>query len=619
MPVDAAATILADVTAAAELLGRAEASSTAIGDLDHLLQALQRIVADLGSQRVLQLSSTQLMNAGVELYNAPRAALKVLVQTEKSKEKEDEQPASFPRYLLALTRFVAAKIMGLSLVCSKGGSEENVKQNMHFVDEYVDVLRSFGRVGMLMLESASIDCEKCEQYLLLAKEAFASSLQLWSRIGLSHLTKTKQDLELEDVVDDLWDFCVDRVRVLQLLAKGSDMVEEFQDIVSTLHELKMLAPYKPSYGSILLDLMTSVSDGYAQTAQHELQVRFAEEVLHTSESLRNDADTNFLSIVTVFKQHILLNLLGSLCAIGDIKRAETCFQHVPDNQDPKALLLIINLYVENKQFEKAHRLLLVLFQQDNLDDAILGARSYAKGLSYSERGMEIYRELVHNYGDASVTISLAIACDFALHENKVYRLRAVEEIKRLGLLLERYEEANVWARKAFSVEPSKQSFFATFRVALHTDSMDNQEELLHMMEQLKARDDFELQDLFAMGKLVSDLGSTRQDILLHILDELCRAFVQTDDCLADVPTLLVLQNAAQLSFSNISQLPAGQDADPDNSFSDKFLEYTSALLQLSRPDILKDKHSVGSSSVFEWFFRMRFDMAYFRLALKSLI
>ncbi|KAF4322943.1 hypothetical protein BBO99_00003162 [Phytophthora kernoviae] len=208
---EGAEAILQRVEKATEVLALQHVSPDDIAVLSQTLDGLQSLIVTFRVQRVLELSGPQLMQAGADLYNAPRAALKALVETEKTKKQVDEQIKTFPRHLLAVTRFVAAKIMDLSLVCSKGGGQDaGVKRSNHFMDECIDVLRSFGRVGMLMLESASIDCGRCEEYLKLAKEALSSSLQLWSRIGLAHLTKFKQGLELEDVVDDLWDFCMDR-------------------------------------------------------------------------------------------------------------------------------------------------------------------------------------------------------------------------------------------------------------------------------------------------------------------------------------------------------------------------------------------------------------------------
>ncbi|KAG7402135.1 hypothetical protein PHYBOEH_005698 [Phytophthora boehmeriae] len=414
--------------------------------LSQTLEDLQSLVATFRVRRVLELSGPQLMQAGVDLYNAPRAALKALIEAEKTKKQEDEQIKAYPRYLLALTRFVAANIMDLSLLCSKdSGQDADMKRNSLYLDECIDVLRSFGRVGMLMLESASADCGRCEEYLTLAKEAFSSSLQLWSGIGLAYLTKFKQGFELEEVVDDLWDFCTDRVRVLQLLMESSsNALEKFQDIVASLHELQMLAPYKNSYGKNLLDLMASLSEEFCRLNQHELQSPLVEQAMRVCDSLETNGDESLTRLVDAFKQRVLTNLLQSLCATADIDRAEACYQLIPANREPKLLLLMINLYVGTNNFEKAQQLLLLLFQQDNLEDSIAGARSYAQGLAFSEEGLEIYRHLLYNYGDSSFEINLDIACNLALDESKRYQ--AMDEIKHLEEVIlesERYERLYV--------------------------------------------------------------------------------------------------------------------------------------------------------------------------------
>ncbi|KAG2766687.1 hypothetical protein PC129_g88 [Phytophthora cactorum] len=674
-------TILKRVVTATELLARTtEASTDDIVALSRVLEELQRVVENFGKQRVLELSGTQLMNIGVELYNAPRASLRVLAQVEKAK-RNDGQRTSFSRYSLVLTRFVAAKIMGLSLICFKddGSQEKSGEKSMQFMDECIDVLRSFGRVGMLMLQSASIDSEKCEEYLSLAKESFSSAMQLWSRIGLSHLTKFKQSLELEDIVDDLWDFCVDRVRVLQLLAQRSDnSLEEFRDIVSSLHELKMLAPYKILYASILLDLMKSVSDEYRHVAPHELQVSFAEEALRVGESLENDGDENFPELITSFKQHMLVNLLQSLCASGDIERAETSYQIIPDNRDPKVLLLMNKLYVDSKQFEKAHRLLQLLFQQDCFDDAIVGARTFAQALSFSDKGLNIYRELADNYGDADFAINVDLACNLAFIESKRYD--SIDELKRIGcalleeqrsgqavdskhilrvqqtifdalqealnsnqhedclkwadaalatvstpqdkamymritsrscIQLGRDSEALDWAENAFATEPSKQSLLALFQATIEAKPDASKEKLAVIMEQLKARDDFEIDDLLAMGKLASNLGPSRQDIVMQILDELCHTLMGTDSFPEKLPVGVVLQNAAQLAFTKFThQQKVGPSDNSEVSYGKKFLTYANTLLlKASRSDTIDHKTNFGPSSIFEWFFRMSFDIA----------
>ncbi|KAL7693240.1 putative tetratricopeptide-like helical domain superfamily [Plasmopara halstedii] len=676
-------TILMQTERLTNIYGRTAGASTVdVAALDQELKELQCVVDNFSKNRVLELSGMQLMNAGVELYNAPRAALRALPQGEIDEKQGDGRVTAFPRYSLVLTRYVAAKVMELSLTCSndKENLENSGKNLASFIDECIDVLRSFGRVGMLMLESASLDCDKCEIYLSLAKDSFFSAMQLWSRIGLFHLTKFKQGLELEDIIDDLWDFWVDRVRVHQLHAQHStNLSEEARDILSSLHELKMLAPYKTSYASSLLDLMKSVSDDYRQVAYLELQVPFVEEVLRIGDTLENDGDGDFLKRVISFQQHVLLNLLQALCTSGDFEQAERCYHLFPNNKDPKVLLLMNKLYVDKGHFDRAHRLLQLMFQQNCFEDSIAGARVFAQGYNFSDKGLDIYRELADNYKDADFVINLDVACSLAFVEGK--RHESMEELKRIGcILLEkqrggqvidskhihqirqtffdalqealnsnkheeclrwadaalaissiqdaamymrissrsciqlgRNSEALDWAEKAFDTEPSKQSLLAVFQAKIEVRPEASYETLAHIVEQIKARDDFFISDLLALGKIANSSTQSREDIVMLILDTLCHLLLDSDIHPASLSIGVVLQKAAQLAFTKRKTQQQVESIPLDNSkdsYSKTFLTYTDALLLKSANfGLLEHKKSFGPSSVFEWFFRMSFDIA----------
>ena len=177
-------------------------------------------------------------------------------------------------------------------------------------------------------------------------------------------------------------------------------------------------------------------------------------------------------------------------------------------------------------------------------------------------------------------------------------------MSRSCLQLGRDSEALAWAKKAFDAEPSKQSMFARFQVTLKSKSETTEEELVHLMQQLKDRDDFEIEDLLAMGKEASNLGPSRQDFVIYVLDELCHVLLQAESYPTAIPVAVVLQNAAQLAFAKFTQQHQPSDT-AANTYGEKFLSYASALLQLSKSDFTKQKESFGPSSVFEWFFRMR--------------
>lgn len=172
--------------------------------------------------------------------------------------------------------------------------------------------------------------------------------------------------------------------------------------------------------------------------------------------------------------------------------------------------------------------------------------------------------------------------------------------------MERYVEASEWAKKAYDAEPSKQSLFTAFQVELDAKPQTSEDELLHTINQLRARDDFEIEDLLAVGKLASNAGPSRQDIVLYVLDELC-GMVRSTDYLANLPVTVVLQNAAQLSLSKFTQDQDGSNCDSNGSYGEKFLKYVSMLLQQSKPEGGKQGNHVGPPAVFEWFFRMRYD------------
>ena len=177
-------------------------------------------------------------------------------------------------------------------------------------------------------------------------------------------------------------------------------------------------------------------------------------------------------------------------------------------------------------------------------------------------------------------------------------------MSRSCLQLGRDSEALQWAKKAFDAEPSKQSLFALFQVTLKSKVEATEEELVHLMHQLKARDDFEIEDLLAMGKEANNLGPSRQGFVMQILDELCHILLQADGCPTTIPVAVVLQNAAQLAFTRSTQQHQSSDTST-NPYCEKFMLYASALLQVSNPDFTRQKESFGPSSVFEWFFRMR--------------
>lgn len=410
------------------------AVTVADADVDALrghLEQINQLIAEFESQRVVVLSSTRLMEAGVTLYNAPRAAFRALEAAESG-----ACPASagaFPRYLLALSRFTAAKIMSVALSWSKseeGGSGAGARSRTSFMDECLDVMRCFGRVGMAMLESASIDCGSCQDYLSLAKQAFSLSHDIWAGMGLSYLTKIKQDAELDEILDDLWDFCMDRVRVLKLLWGNSGAAHDDQEMIEALHELQMLVPYRLSSVSDLLGLLTEVINSYKILDKREEQIAFTEEALRVCDAIETFGDDAHPHLLADFRRSALTSMLDSLRVTRDIERSEACYSLLSGQRNADALLSMVQLYVDAGMFGKAVHFLRLLFQQDNAELSIQGARAYVQGLELADEALKIYEELERNYGDRVLEIKVDLACALALSDNR--RDLAITQIRRIS-------------------------------------------------------------------------------------------------------------------------------------------------------------------------------------------
>jgi hypothetical protein len=417
--------------AAVEDEGESGSGQAEVDELRGYLAQISRLVAQFESQRVVELSSSQLMEAGIALYNAPRAAFREL---EAAESRAGAGGAGvFPRYLLALSRFTAAKIMNVALSWSKSeGGEEAIgaRSRTSFVDECLDVMRCFGRVGMTMLESASIDCEACQDYLSLAKQSFSLFHSIWMGLGLSYLTKQKQDAELDEVLDDLWDFCMDRVRVLKLLRDDSAADAADQEMISALHELQMLVPYRLSSVSDLLELLTEVIDSYRSLDKREQQIAFTEEALRVCDAIETFGDDMHPHLLVDFRQSALTSMLEALRVMRDIERSEACYTLLAGQRNADAQLSMVLLYVEASMFDKAAHFLRQLFQQDHAELSIQGARAYVQGLRFTDEALVIYEELERNYGDQVLQIKVDLACALTLSDNR--RDLAITQIKQIS-------------------------------------------------------------------------------------------------------------------------------------------------------------------------------------------
>lgn len=399
--------------------------------LRQLLLELEQDITRFGSQRVLVLDGSQLMNLGVLLYNASRNSFKRITSGNGACEEAATMVVMrYSRFSVTMARFLAAKLMGLSLTCSRNGnrSDNSSVKKTQYMDECIDVFRSFGRVGGLMLESAKSDADDCQKYLSLAHDAFENCNRIWYQIGLSHLTKIKRNLELDEILEDLWDFGMDRVRVLRLCRRddGTDV----RILVEAVHELYMILPYMMSYTGDLIKLLTEISNDYKHLALHEDLEAFTREILRVCDNFEGNDPNKLFSQA---KQSLLLNLLKSFRSMSAVGKAEETFDLLPNKNDSVGLLTMSKLYVESKLFDKALRSLRTLFQQNDLNLSMQGARAYAQALLFNDQALQIYQELERNYGDATIEISLDLACNLAASESETHKKLAISELKRISV------------------------------------------------------------------------------------------------------------------------------------------------------------------------------------------
>uniref|UniRef100_K3WQ93 Protein ZIP4 homolog n=1 Tax=Globisporangium ultimum (strain ATCC 200006 / CBS 805.95 / DAOM BR144) TaxID=431595 RepID=K3WQ93_GLOUD len=564
-------------------------------------------------------------------------------------------------------------------MCSKTGGtlDQSITKNQpQYLDECIDVLRSFGRVGALFLESAKRDFGRCQHYLKIAEESFSCCFAIWSQLGLSHLTKLKQDLELEEIMEDLWDFSMDRIRVLQLLCGDDDACKSrgTNGVVEALSELQMLVPYMPTYKIDLLKLVKETSEIYKKAGRHQEQIMLTEEALRLCDSLDACAESSEEHVLQQFKQSLLVNVLDTFGAMKDHQRAETCYSLLPQSRDSAAVFIMAKIYIEAQKYDKAAYYLKILFQLDNLEYSRQGARLYAQAQSYDDNSMKIYQELERNYGENRLEINLDLACNLAFSEIPEKRERSISELERVAthikenernegnnaflkhverihqtvldatqhhlnrnayedcmkwaklgtdisltehetgiymrilslcyLRLDQKGDALEWANRAFATDPSKKSLFSLFKAEVEFMEPQSNDSIISIIQRLKDRDDFEAQDLLALGKVAQSAGPAKQTAVLEILDELCTLALRSPEDAFAVPIVILLQNTAQLAYTCSAQASstANDSLQAGSPFAKKFESYARMLLELPKHTSQTAAHS---SAVYEWFYAMR--------------
>ncbi|CCI43427.1 unnamed protein product [Albugo candida] len=346
-----------------------------------------------------------LMESGILLYNVSRSLLKSYESMEKDANSED-------KYLLIMTRFTATKVMAFSLL-----AESDRKENLSisYIDDCIDVLRSLGRVGLLSLQNIYTDASKSSEYLLLACDTLAHSSNIWSKIGLSYLTKVKHNTELEEILEDLWDFSRSHMEVLTIMISTTDdnvkLSININSLTNVLHELQELCPYVPAYTADLLKAIKTTVIEFEKAGKLKYCISLIEESIRISDSIEVGHENATDPSADEFKQFLMLRLFEELFEQKDYQRAETCYSFLPNRKDPSALLVMLKLCLSQKQYQRAKNITGAIIEQNNFEKALLATKTIVQAEEYSADSLMMYDTLRRQYGGNCLDVDFEEMCD----------------------------------------------------------------------------------------------------------------------------------------------------------------------------------------------------------------
>nr|CCA14156.1 hypothetical protein PITG_03758 [Albugo laibachii Nc14] len=550
-----------------------------------------------------------LMESGILLYNVSRSLLK----SYESMKKTDVED----RYLLIMTRFAATKVMAFSLL-SEGDRKE--KCSITYIDDCIDVLRSLGRVGLLSLQNVYADASKSSEYLSLACDTLAHSSDIWSKIGLSYLTKIKQNTELEEILEDLWDFSRSHMEVLTIIISTTDdkvkLPVRINSLTNVLHELQELCPYIPAYTSDLLKAIKNTVIEFKKAGKLKYCISLLEESIRISDSIEAGHEEASNSLADEYKQFFMRHLLEEFYKQQDYQRAETCYSFLPDRKEPSALLIMIKVSVSQKQYHKARNFIGAIIEQDNFENALSAVRTIVEAEEFSTDSMQMYATLRRQYGGNGLEVDVEEICDLMrakkIPDSAAFQKRVMDLNERLQdperILSQSFskggstKEGIYWAKEAFKTDHSKKSLFLLFSSSLVDNLCDDQNTTTETFQHILRRDDVGVNDMIALCKLAYD--SKSMDMSVKITDCICKK-VSSDVEIAGsmaVPIGALLQSVAQM----LSQKSMAASQEDINEQSIHLMEQ---LIECSQHFTNENAASFGSAEVFEWFYALSFQVA----------
>ncbi|KDO28575.1 hypothetical protein SPRG_06431 [Saprolegnia parasitica CBS 223.65] len=527
----------------------------------------------------------------------------------------------------------------------------------------VDLLRCFCRLGRLLLTSGDGPFP-----IATPQACFEEAIEIYRAIGVHKLGKVLAVVELEAVIDEVFQAFMGHLESLPLQSLDLDT------ILCDIQEIRMLLPFVPKEAPAVAKAILAFADSCltadARDAESTL-LAVALEIVEQSDRRRNKK----------LRAMIIGRLTDVYLDLGHLDKAEACLRLLGTTD---GLLHGVKLHLKRQDWAVAATLVEKLQNGDDFDAAHTATRLFAHATEYAAPALDLWHNLQHNFPDAAWDIDADIANELAFSNDKNLRCQTITIVERMvkepctpeqqsrlkkvihdgscnahnynlhdeyfqwariGMILSStpedqacsfrlmsrakvklgdVDDAVRYAHDALEKELSKKSLFACFRACLAGTS-PALSDITELVTKLINLDDFDVYDLVMFAKEAHEAGSPA--VVLQVLDSFSRRLVAHILQTGDVPQLpmgVLFQNMAQLNnrsliFFLIMGLPLTRNSlcsdealDEDTSISN-FMRYLRDLLSiLDKIDPAQANTAFGPPSVFEWFYGVWYGVDFLR-------
>ncbi|EQC33902.1 hypothetical protein SDRG_08582 [Saprolegnia diclina VS20] len=498
----------------------------------------------------------------------------------------------------------------------------------------VDLLRCFCRLGRLLLM-----CGDGPFPIATPQACFKEAIEIYRAIGVHKLGKVLAGVELEAVIDEVFQAFMGHLESLPLQSLDLDT------IISDIQEIRMLLPYVPKEAPAVAKALLVFADSCLATDARDAEstlLAVALEIVEQCDRRRNKK----------LRAMIIGRLTDVYLDLELLDKAEACLRLLGATD---GLLHGVKLYLKRQDWTAAANLVEKLQNGDDFDAAHTATRLFAHATEYAAPALDLWHNLQHNFPDAAWNIDADIANELAFSNDKNLRCQTIAIVERMvkepctseqqarlkkvihdgscnahnynlhdeyfqwariGMILSstpedqacsfrlmsrakvklgEFDDAVRYAHDALGKELSKKSLFACFRAHLAGPS-PAPSDITELVTKLINLDDFDVYDLVMFAKEAHEAGSPA--VVLQVLDSFSRMLVTHILQTGDVPQLpmgVLFQNMAQLNNSD-------ESLDEDTSISN-FMRYLRDLLSiLDKIDPTQADTAFGPPSVFEWFY-----------------